>query len=334
MNKIPIVISSDNKIFYTVGVVLTSLLENASSDTFYEINVFYTSDVTDENKNKLLLLKDKYTNMSLTMFDMGDKFKYIPITDGYHVNYVSAYKMLIPSMFPQYDKLIYLDTDIIVRDDLSEMYNFDIGDTYIASTPVFSNIIDQYDYFVDLLDIPDMDYYVNAGVMLMNLKKIREDKIDEKWISMLGSYKGSVDQHILNKVCYGKTTYLPLKYNTCLSEMELYKSGEVNSYYSLKDVKEALENPVIFHWTGKQKPWRYRDTFFAQEWLKYLLKSPFDVVLKREKCHVLTPSTERTLEKKHYLFGLPILKIKEQKNKTRVYLFNFIRIYGIRKGLK
>ena len=54
MNKIPVVISSDNNIFFTVGTVLTSLLENAAPETFYEINVLYTSDVTGENKNKLL----------------------------------------------------------------------------------------------------------------------------------------------------------------------------------------------------------------------------------------------------------------------------------------
>ena len=172
MKKIPIVMSSDNNIIFTAGVALTSLLENASSDTFYEINFLHTSDVTEENKNKILCLKYQYSNMSLKFYDMGEKFKDIPTTEGYHVNYVSAYKMLIPSMFPQYDKVLYLDTDIIVRGDLSEFYNFDIRDNYLAGTPVLVNIVSCYEYLCKMLEINDLSSYINAGVMLMNLRKI------------------------------------------------------------------------------------------------------------------------------------------------------------------
>ena len=333
MNKIPIVISSDNRIFFTVGVVLTSLLENAKSDTFYDINVFYTSDVTDENINKLKTSLNKYKNKSLNLFDMGDKFKDIPSTKGYHVNYVSAYKMLVPSMFPQYDRLIYLDTDILVRGDLTELYNFDIGDNYFASTPVFSNILLRYEYICNLLNIPDLDFYVNAGVMLMNLKKIRDDKIDEKWISLLGSFEGSVDQHILNKVCYGKTTYLPLKYNTCLSELNIYKSDDVHSYYSQREVNEALDNPIIFHWTGKQKPWLYRDTFLAQEWLKYFSKTNFYTVLNRSNCYILKYKNDFKNIRYHTLFSIiPLVKIVETHKKSYFYLFNIVKIYKIFKS--
>ena len=180
MNKIPVTISSDNNIFYTVGVVLTSLLENASPDTFYEINCLCAGDVTEEKKKKLSELKNKYTNFTLTFFDMKDKFKDIPTTKGYHVNYVSAYKMLIPSMFPQYDKMIYLDTDIIVREDLSELYNQNIDGYCLAGTPVISNLIYNHDYLVKTTNMPNLDFYINAGVMLMNLNEIRKNNIDEK----------------------------------------------------------------------------------------------------------------------------------------------------------
>ena len=331
MNKIPIVISSDNKIFFTVSVVLTSLLENAKDDTFYEINVLYTEDVTQDNLDKLQKLKEKYKNISLNTFNMGNKFKDIPTTKGYHVNYVSAYKMLIPSMFQQYDKVIYLDTDILVRGDLQELYNFDIGDNYIASTPVLANIIYKEEELSKMLDIPDCDYYVNAGVMLMNLKKIREDKIDEQWISLLGSFEGSVDQHILNKTCYGRTSYLPLKFNVCMSNINLYKNERNYSYYCLKEIQEAVDNPTIFHWTGKQKPWKYKDIFLAQEWNKYFLKSPSTVPLKR--INSTMPKSQPIEEKRHYLLGIPVLKTVKIQNKVRLYLFNFIRIYGIRSRI-
>lgn len=283
------------------------------------------NDVTDDNKNKLLQLKDKYKNMSITMFNMGSKFKDVPNTKGYHVNYVSAYKMLIPSMLSQYEKIIYLDTDVIVRSDLTELYNFNIGDNYIASTPVLYNIFIRKN-ISEILNIPDTDYYINAGVMIMNIKKIREDKIDEKWISLLGSFEGSIDQNIINKVCYSKTIFFPLKFNVCLSEMGLYRNFG-NIFYSNKEINLALECPVIFHWAGKEKPWLYRNVFLAQEWLRYYLISPFcSKLINRNKTYY--PMKEL---RKYYFLGIPFFKIEYFSNEIRIYFLKFIKILTIKK---
>jgi lipopolysaccharide biosynthesis glycosyltransferase len=331
--RIPIVISSDNKIFFSVGVVLTSLLENAAPDTFYEVNVLYTADVSEDNKNTLKLLQHKYKNMSLNMQDMGNKFCDIKVTEGYHVNYVSAYKMLIPELFPQYDKIIYLDTDVLVREDLQQFYQIDIKDFYIGGTPVLGNCIGNSEKYIEMLDIPDMDYYINAGIMLMNLQKIRADNISEKWLALLGKYENSVDQHIINKICYGKTLMIPKKYNVCLSELKYYQSMQIYAYYSPQEVREAFENPAIYHWTGEQKPWIYNDTFLAQEWFYYFNLSPFKCTLKRKKCHILSPIEEPQTNKytiyraMHYILGLPLFRTKNNYKGTKVYLFGFIPLY-------
>lgn len=325
MNKIPVVISSDNKIFFTVGVVLSSLLENAHPNTFYDINVLHTRDVTQENLKALLKLKSQYPNMSLNLFDMGDKFQKIPHSKNYHVNYVSAYKMLIPSLFPQYEKVIYLDTDIIVRGDLTELYNFKMQDNYIASIPVLTNCILKPESLKQILDVPNIDFYINAGVMLMNLTAIRKHHIAEQWIKLLGTFEGSVDQHILNKVCYGKTTYFPLRFNVCLSEINLYKFPEAFAYYSPKEITEALNNPVIFHWSGKPKPWLYKDLFLAQEWLKYYFKSPVKTTLDRK---ALPHSTHI---KKYYLFHKQVFRIEDCPDRKKFYLFK-AKVGSFKKG--
>ena len=328
MNKIPVILSSDNKIFYTVGAVLTSLLENASSNTFYDIHVLHTSDVTEDNKDKLLSMQKRYANMKLELHDMKNKFEDINITKGYHVNHVSAYKMLIPSMFLQYDKIIYLDTDTIVRDDLQELYQIEMKSNYLAGTPVLSNIIAQTEYFKKLLHLPNIDTYICAGVMLMNLKQIRQDEVDKKWISMLGKYEGSVDQHILNKVCWNRTMFFPLKYDVCLSEIFYYVSKEINAFYSPKEAKEAYANPSIFHWTGIYKPWTYYDTFLAQEWLYYFNLSPFKRTLERKKSNIIPYLTKQAdTNQEYYFFGIPLLKTIKSYNKTKAYLFNFLPIY-------
>ena len=141
----------------------------------------------------------------------------------------------------------------------------------------------------------------------------------------MGSYKGSVDQHILNKVCYEKTLTLPLKYNVCYSEVineDLKKYFQ--AYYSQKEINNAIENPVVFHWTGAFKPWKYYDIIFAQEWFKYFYKSPFYKVLNRIK------RNNNITEKKYSFFGIPILKIKQIQVQEKWYLFGWLKFIRVK----
>ncbi|WP_372519326.1 glycosyltransferase family 8 protein [Candidatus Ruminimicrobiellum ovillum] len=282
-NKIPVVMSSDNKVFFTVATVIVSMLENANKDAFYDIYVLCTDTVTDENKNKLSELKKQYENFSLSFMDMKDTFKNIPKTHKY-VNYVSAFKFLIPSLFPQFDKIIYLDTDVIVRADLTDLYNTDIGDNYVAGCLCLVNHITCRDDISKETGMESMDYYINAGVILMNLKLIRENKIDKQCIDLIGSFKGSIDQHIMNKVCYGKIFFLPLKYNVSNSSLKIFESGAAKFFYSLQEIEQAYKNPAVFHWTGGNKPWQYYNLFLSHEWFRYFIKTPFKYMKLDRKC--------------------------------------------------
>ena len=281
-DKIPIIMSSDNKVFFTVATAITSMLENANKNTFYDIYVLCTDTVTNESKNKLSELKKQYDKFSLSFIDMKDTFKDIPKTHKY-VNYVSAFKFLIPSLFPQFDKVLYLDTDVIVRTDLTELYSTDIKDNYVAGCLCLVNHITCRDSISKETGIESMDYYINAGVILMNLKEIRQNKIDKQCIDMIGSFKGSVDQHIMNKVCYGKIFFLPIKYNVSNSSIKIFESGMGKIFYSLQEIEQAYKNPAIFHWTGGNKPWQCYNLFLAHEWFRYFIKTPFkDMKLDRK----------------------------------------------------
>lgn len=325
MNKIPVVLGSDNKIFFTVATVLVSIAENAKKDTFYEIYIMCAADVTQNNKQTVKNLENKYKNIAINFIDMGDTFVDIPKTHTY-VNYVSAYKMKIPSLLSQYDKVLYLDTDVIVRTDLSELFATDIHDNYIAGVPAMMNQINNRDNIQNIIGV-DMDYYVNAGVLLFNNKLILKDKIDEKCISMLGAFEGSVDQHIFNYVCYGRIGFLPLKYNVFLADYYLYeKIG--NIFTSIGEAIEAKNNPVIMHFTRKEKPWNYYDLPFSHEWFRYYIKTGFSP-LQRVKltnnsiCCVEQQCREASsnMITRYHVLGIPFLKIVKQDNIWRYYLF-------------
>ena len=91
------------------------------------------------------------------------------------------------------------------------------------------------------------------------------------------------------------------------------------------DAEEALKQPVIFHWTGREKPWKYDDTILASEWLRYYAKSPYGAMpLEREKCNIVKILNK--YKKTWYIAGIPMLKCKIEDNKKTYYLFGFIKI--------
>ncbi|SHN66633.1 glycosyltransferase family 8 protein [Desulfovibrio litoralis] len=315
MKKIPIALASDNNLIFALATVIISALETKNQDTFYDFYVLCSKDVTAENKDKLKFIESSYSDCSINIIDMSGQFENVKKTHKY-VTTPSLYKMALTSLLPELSKIIYLDTDVIVRADLSELYDFDLKDNYLAGVSAFINYFDHYERIKQQLDIPSLDSYINAGVLLMNLDAIRKDSIDKQWQNLIGAYHGSVDQHILNKVCYGKVSFLPCRFNVCQSCLSFLKDGKAAVFYPLKELKEAYENPTVFHWTG-EKPWRFYDLFLAHEWLQYLLKTPFRNEIPSRK-------SINGINKKYKLFNkITLLKIK----KGKYYLLGFLPIW-------
>jgi len=273
--KIPVVISSDENIFFSVGVVIESLAEHAAEGTFYEIRVFCADNVSDDSKARLAELARRHAaKLSVACVDMGGAFANVNRTHAY-VNHVSAWKMLIAEKLPDCDKALYLDTDLIVRGDLSALYAVDLGENYLGGVPNMLNQVTLREKISRQAELSDMDWYVNAGVLLFNLAAIRRDGIAARWQALLGRFEGSVDQHILNHVCRGRIAFLPLAYNVCLSNLDLYKNGTAHVFYSPKECREAYEDPQIFHFSLRTKPWDYYDLPFAHEWFRCFARTPF-----------------------------------------------------------
>lgn len=273
--RMPVVISSDEKIFFSVAVVVESLAVNAAPGTFYELHVFCAKDVSAESRSKLLALATRHAaKLSVEFVDMGEAFAAVNRTHAY-VNHVSAWKMLIAEKLPSCDRALYLDTDILVRGDLAELFATDLGDAHFAGVPNMLNQIPLRERISAQAELPEMDWYVNAGVLVFNLAAIRRDGVAAKWQALLGRFEGSVDQHILNHVSRGRIAFLPLKYNVCLSNLELYRDGTAHVFASPGECRRAFEDPVIFHFTLRTKPWDYCDLPFAHEWFRRFAATPF-----------------------------------------------------------
>lgn len=291
--RIPVILSSDNNQVNAMAVVMTSAILSAAEGTFYEFICFLSDNVTDENRNRLKACENISAGVcSVTLVDMAEHFKDMGIRYNGKVGMVHSvttpalYRLKAPSVLSHLDKVLYLDTDTMVRKDLRELFETPMDNAYIAGVPVVWAQAKKHDRdrWLRQSGIPGMDEYVNSGVLLMNLKAMREDGVEEKCLALVGKKEFApldpADQLILNYVCYGRIEFVPCRYNVTMSNMK--EKDKVKVFYSAKEAREAFDDPSVIHWTGAGKPWKYYNVLLAHEWWRCYHKSPFkDVPLQR-----------------------------------------------------
>ena len=297
--RIPVVAIADNKQAFAIGSLFTNLVLTANKNTFYELNAVLAPDFTNGNIKTLLSLQNEYSEKcKINVVRMDTRFDNIKNKTG-HIANACAYKMCLAEVLPQYDKVVYLDTDTIVFNDLQEMYETELGDNYIGGVFSPGYYLTKRDLIVKL-DIPDMDMYVNAGILLFNLQQIRKDNLEPKLQELIGSFDDSVDQHIFNKVCYGRIKLLPFKWNAHQSFPHVYQSSLFEIFSTSPMRTEILDTPAIFHYTGLKKPWLYYDLKYSYLWYQYFKKSPFadSFILNRQASHpeIFARQAKLTLE--------------------------------------
>lgn len=268
---IPIAMTPDNNYVYPTIVAMTSILENKNDSTHIDFNILISDDVTDENKNRLRSLGGMYKNSSVKLIEMKDTFK-----DSYHrwLPVSAYYRLLLANLLPQYDKVLYLDGDTFVRRDLKNMYDLNLGDNYIAGVKDYPVICWRPADYAKRLGVGSINQYINSGVLIMNLKKIREDKLENKFKNFIPELKDRgvsfYDQDVLNAVCYNKIKHVDLEYNAMQHfSYDYNKETKLLNCYSAKEMGKAYDDPTIVHFAGGNKPWKNKNIRFYDEWDKY-----------------------------------------------------------------
>ena len=187
-NEIPIFFSTDDNYIPYLDVAISSLIENAAKEHAYRIIILNTG-LREENVNKIMRNQRdgfviEFADISNEVMGIKDKLKNV-----YHFSIVTYYRLFIASIFPQYDRIVYLDCDLVVLGDISKLYFTDIGDNILGV------VADQYVRGTDAFRAyarqavgVDPDAYFNAGVLLINLAEFRRMKIEEKFVSIFTSY--------------------------------------------------------------------------------------------------------------------------------------------------
>ncbi len=266
-DEIPVFFSTDDNYIPFLDVALSSMIENASRAYKYRIVVLNTGLDPD---NIAKIKQREQEGFFIDFIDISDDLKSIKarFKNVYHFSIVTYYRLFIASLFPQYDKVVYLDCDIVVLGDISELYNTDLGDNIIAAAPeqFVQNTHEFRTYAEKALGV-NPDLYVNAGVLVINLDRFREEMIEKRFVDLITAYDFDLldpDQAYLNYLCEGKIHVLPNGWNK--EPMPLPCEGEKN----------------IVHYALYKKPWQYDDVLDGEYFWYYAKRSSFyDVILRR-----------------------------------------------------
>lgn len=267
LNTIPIFFTVDDKYVPFLAVALQSLIENSSERNYYLIKILYTS-ITEENQEKIK--KYEKENVNIEFVDLNyyiNKIKNKLYTRDYY-SVTTYFRLFIPNLYPQYNKALYLDCDIVLLADVAELYNIDMGDNLVAAAPddVIQKIEVFQEYVEKVVGVADYRNYFNAGVLLMNLDELRKFDFQEKFLYSLEKIKFAVaqDQDYLNRLCKGRVKII----SNVWDKMPISNDTDTN------DLK-------LIHYNLAFKPWHFEDILYKEYFWKYAKKTEFfDEIIK------------------------------------------------------
>ena len=165
-------------------------------------------------------------------------------TGDFFSSAVYYYRAFIPRLFPLYEKAVYIDSDTILLGDIGELFDIDLEDKACAAMvdPKVTDIVEFRDYVDKAVGVPH-DKYVNSGVLVMDMKKLRKMKYLSTMIDLIQTYDADLvapDQDYLNVILAGQIKFLP-------------------KYWNAEPAKRMSEKTKLVHFNLFNKPWHYKD---------------------------------------------------------------------------
>lgn len=312
-NKINIVFSIDGNYAKHCAATLCSILLNSKRGNQFNIFIL-DGGISQKIKMKFEKLK-RIRNFTLNYISIDNKyFKDLPLNRSY-ISIATYYRLLLPEVLPKdIDKVIYLDSDIIVEKDIAELWNYDISNKYAAVVEDEGSI-----YQVQRMHLPAKNSYFNAGVCMFNIKKLREFDFQKTWKEYFENNKEIItlqDQDILNGVFNGNCLFVPLQWNT---NGRLYtKHNLMEHNYTYEEAVYAAHQPAIIHYTDVNKPWNRLCTHpLKSEYLKYLRLTPWHNLAFKYRIEQVVCSLFATIKQ----YRKDIISIHLNRNEQCIKLF-------------
>lgn len=316
---VPIVLTTNEKMARACGVTIQSVISHASDDYFYDIYVLGT-DLSDDIKYTLKRMG--VNNVQITVIPIQRFLSNYPFTICSKLSYITqdTYgRFFIPSIL-SYDKVLWLDSDLVVQTDISQLYDIELGDNLVAGV-------------VDILSVEEEENrvawrmeplsHINAGVLVINNKLWQKEDLQKKLLDEVIHPTNSWtlnDQDIINYVCQDRILLLNYKWNF-LGAAFCWKKDKYKSYVG--DIEPI--NYYIIHYNGSIKPWNSTKSRFSVIWWKYAQESCFYQDILRQYIQSTIPEISPQ--------SSPVVSKPSKKILTEEDIYQLKKFYVI-KGLK
>lgn len=281
---IPVVLASDNAYVPMLTTTVFSALSNASTAYRYDVVVLHRG-ITGENQHQMRSFFSRFGNAELRFCDATDAIADFNLTtNNPHISVETYYRFLIQKLLPFYDKVLYLDSDLIVKGDIAELFETDLGDNLLGAVRDidFAGNVNmkrgaRRAYAENVLGMGEPFDYFQAGVLLLNTRALRSLHTIGEWLGLASDERYIYnDQDVLNACCEGRVTFLPWEWNVMID-----CAGRIGSVFSLAPAVffdaflDSRGREKIVHYAGFEKPWKMRDCDRSELYWHYARQTPF-----------------------------------------------------------
>lgn len=279
-NVLPIVFAFNDEYSKYFSIALQSLIENSNETSFYDIIIF-SSDISKRNKK---LLEDMLPqNFSLRFFDIteyiSDIFADIELTTKKYWSVEMYYRIVIPLIMQNYERVLYLDSDIVINGNINELFDISFEDKMLLAVIDSFNIVSNLEnskermrYIIKTLEFNLNNTYFNSGVLVFNIRAFEPliylENIKKAFKKIKLTY--CPDQDILNFLFKNKVKLIEQKWNLQYHVPIFHKKDLL--YLDKAKIKEyniAFSSPTIIHYTSPIKPWSKPAGELAEVFWKY-----------------------------------------------------------------
>lgn len=297
-----IVVCTDNNYVMPCGVMINSICKN-NQELDINFHIITDESVPPEFQQSIKnVIYSKSLKKVYYYHINGNNLRGLPRLDQTNPkNYITKaayYPLFLTTLLPSnLNKVLYFDCDLIVRHSLNDLWNTNLGNYSVGVVPdVAEGVIDKY----NRLRYQPTKGYFNSGVILINLKKWREESVLNNFLQFIETHPDWIklhDQDVFNKVFCDDKLILPITYN--FQEGFLWNDLFYDYWKYEEQVLMARKDPVIIHYTDS-KPWNkgcehpFREEFFkyqkGTEWENY-------PPMKKEPLSSLSQKTKNTIKK-------------------------------------
>ena len=280
---IPVVFAANSAFAPVCSVAINSIIQNANTKSKYDI-VVLESDISAKDKKTIKSLASNLENFSIRFYNVQSIISKYNLVANEHITIETYFRFLIQDILPEYDKVLYLDGDIVCNRDVADLYHLDIDGYMLAAAkdPDMCGQLnlphsDRIRYLKGKLHMKNPYDYFQAGVLLLNTKEMRGAYTMNEWLTFAQTRYMYSDQDVLNRYCQGRVFYFDMAWNM-LIDCENYRvpvviNAAVGDVY--REYHKARKNPFIIHFAGHQKPWNQKNVDFEDEFWKYARTTPY-----------------------------------------------------------